>query len=189
MDKRAWKGGPDGGYRDRLLSFQWQLPPDLIEALRLPTARNGAHEVARRMIVAEALLGAERGQGVSYSRRKLSYSRGKRYRAPAHTYATVLGSVDKLVREGWLADDAGLAVPMPLKCWRPSRRTTSRSARPFAPMPACAWVPTHSSLRTIRAVGWRNSSFLPACLKIGPIGVEERSTSALTVRPQGSSPM
>jgi hypothetical protein len=80
MDKRAWKGGPDGGYRDRLLSFQWQLPPDLIEALRLPTARNGAHEVARRMIVAEALLGAERGQGVSYSRRKLSYSRGKRYR-------------------------------------------------------------------------------------------------------------
>jgi hypothetical protein len=28
--------------------------------------------------------------------------RGKRYRAPAHTYATVVGSVDELVQEGWL---------------------------------------------------------------------------------------
>jgi len=54
------------------------------------------------MIVAEALLGAQNGQGVSYSRRKVFYSTGKRYRAPAHTYVTVLGSVDELVQQGWL---------------------------------------------------------------------------------------
>ena len=48
------------------------------------------------------LLGAESGQGVSYSRRKLSYSRAKRYRGPDYTYATVLGSVNELVQEGWL---------------------------------------------------------------------------------------
>jgi hypothetical protein len=54
------------------------------------------------MILAEALLGAQNGQGVSYSRRKVFYSTGKRYRAPAHTYVTVLGSVDELMQQGWL---------------------------------------------------------------------------------------
>jgi hypothetical protein len=54
------------------------------------------------MIVAEALLGAQNGHGVSYSRRKVFYSIGKRYRAPAHTYTTVLGSVDELAQQGWL---------------------------------------------------------------------------------------
>jgi hypothetical protein len=54
------------------------------------------------MILAEALLGAQNGQGVSYSRRKVFYSIGKRYRAPTHTYATVLGSVDELAQQGWL---------------------------------------------------------------------------------------
>jgi len=54
------------------------------------------------MILVEALIGAQNGQGVSYSRRKVFYSIGKRYRAPAHTYATVLGSVDELAQQGWL---------------------------------------------------------------------------------------
>jgi hypothetical protein len=54
------------------------------------------------MILAEALLGAETGQGVSYSRRKVYYSGGKRYRSRAYTYATVLASVAELVQNGWL---------------------------------------------------------------------------------------
>lgn len=90
------------GYRDRPLTFQWQTPLGFIEALGLPAARNGAYEATRRAILAEALLGAESGQGVSYSRRKVFYGKGKRYRAPAHTYETVLGTVDELVQEGWL---------------------------------------------------------------------------------------
>ena len=111
------KVGVNAEYRDRPLSFQWQSPPGLIEALRLPTARNGAHDVAKPMIVAEALPGAEREQGVSYSRRKVAYSRGKRYRAPALTYATVLRSVDELVREGWLT---GYRVPPNNRGWQSS---------------------------------------------------------------------
>jgi hypothetical protein len=39
------------------------------------------------------VLRAASGQGVSYSRRKVFYSTGKRSRAPLHTYATVVGSV------------------------------------------------------------------------------------------------
>jgi hypothetical protein len=54
------------------------------------------------MILAEALLGAQNGQGISYSRRKVFYSIGKRYRAPAHTYVTVVESVDELAQQGWL---------------------------------------------------------------------------------------
>ena len=40
---------------------------------------------------------------MSYSRRKAFYASGKRYRAPGHTYSTVLGSVAELEREGWLS--------------------------------------------------------------------------------------
>jgi hypothetical protein len=90
------------GYRDRPFTFQWQSPDGFVEALDLPVAHNGAYEATRRAILAEALLGAETGQGVSYSRRKVFYSIGKRYRSSDHTYATVLGSVDELERKGWL---------------------------------------------------------------------------------------
>jgi hypothetical protein len=90
------------GYRDRRLTFHWRSPNCFADVLGLPTARNGAYEVTRSAILAEALLGAESGQGVSYSRRKVSYARGKRYRPPGHTYSTVLGSVDELEQEGWL---------------------------------------------------------------------------------------
>jgi hypothetical protein len=94
--------GDGTGYRDRPLTFQWQSPLGFVEALDLPAARNGAYEATRRAILAEALLGAESGQGVSYSRRKVFYSSGKRYRSPDHTYATVLGAVDELEQKGWL---------------------------------------------------------------------------------------
>jgi hypothetical protein len=90
------------GYRDRPLTFQWRLPSGFADTLGLPAASNSAYEVTRGVVLAEALLGAESGQGVSYSRRKVSYARGKRYRAPGHTYSTVLGSVAELEREGWL---------------------------------------------------------------------------------------
>lgn len=99
---KAWKTGGDAGYRDRPLTFQWQSPLGLVRALGLSATRNGAYEATRRAILAEALLGAESGQGVSYSRRKVFYSSGKRYRAPLHTYATVLRSVEELEQAEWL---------------------------------------------------------------------------------------
>src|SRR5260370_22267677 len=91
--------GGDAGYRDRPLSFQWLSPPGLVVALGLPSARNAAHDATRSMIVAEALLGAQNGQGVSYSPRKVFYSIAKRYRAPTHTCATALPSFHELVHQ------------------------------------------------------------------------------------------
>jgi hypothetical protein len=91
------------GYRDRPLRFLWRVTPALTQLLGLPAARNSAFEATRCAILAEALLGAESGQDVSYSRRKVSYVSGKRYRAADHTYSTVLGSVAELEREGWLS--------------------------------------------------------------------------------------
>jgi hypothetical protein len=123
------------GYRDRPLTFQWQSPPGFVDALGLPAARNRAYEATRRAILAEALLGAESGQGVSYSRRKVSYSRGKRYRAHAHTYATVLGSVDELVQVGWLS---GHRVKPNNRGWQSSFWATPdlvHAAREFATDP------------------------------------------------------
>ena len=110
-----WASGP--GYRDRPLTFQWRSPLRLVGALGLPAPRSGACEIARCAILADALLGALNGQGVSYSRRKVVYANGKRYRARAHTYATVLRSVDELVQEGWLY---GHRVPPNNRGWQSS---------------------------------------------------------------------
>jgi hypothetical protein len=95
----------DAAYRDRPFSFQWQSPIVLVEALGLPPAPNAAYGATRRMILAEALLGTASGQGVSYSRRKVFYAHGQQYRPRACTYATMLGAVAELVREGWLFED------------------------------------------------------------------------------------
>jgi hypothetical protein len=96
----CWAGG--AGYRDRPIIFQWRSPPDLVATLGLPPAGNAAHEATRSMILAEALLGAHTGQAVSYSRRKVFYATGRKYRSPAYTYATVMKSVAELVQQGWL---------------------------------------------------------------------------------------
>ncbi len=56
------------------------------------------------MILGEALLGVETGQGVSYSRRKVFYAAGKRYRDRSHTYLNILRAVDELVQKGWLRE-------------------------------------------------------------------------------------
>jgi hypothetical protein len=60
---------------------------------------------------------------VSYSRRKVSYSKGKRYRSSAYTYATVLGAVDELVQEGWLY---GFRVPPNNLGWQSSFSATPK---------------------------------------------------------------
>jgi hypothetical protein len=90
------------GYRDRPLGFQWRTPRGMYEALGMPAARNSAYETCRRTILGEALIAAENGQGVSYSRRKSFYADGKRYRGAAHTFTTVVRAVAELVQEGWL---------------------------------------------------------------------------------------
>jgi hypothetical protein len=68
---------------------------------------------------------------VSYSRRKVFYSSGKRYRSPGHTYATVLGSVDELEENGWFF---GHRAKPNVRGWQSSFRATPdlvRAAREF----------------------------------------------------------
>ena len=52
--------GLDANYRDEPLRFQWQSPIVLVEALDLAPARTLAYGATRRMVLAEALLAAER---------------------------------------------------------------------------------------------------------------------------------
>jgi hypothetical protein len=73
------------------------------------------------MLLAEALLGAENGQGVSYSRRKVFYAHGKRYRSPRYTYTTMLRSIDELVQQGWLDEQR---VAPNNRGWQSSFRAT-----------------------------------------------------------------
>jgi hypothetical protein len=78
------------------------LSSDFVAGLGLPAPRNADHEATRSMLLAEVLLGAESGQGVSYSRRKVFYADGRRYRSRAYTYTAVMRSVDELVQHGLL---------------------------------------------------------------------------------------
>lgn len=89
--------------RDRPLSFHWQAM-ELARLLCLPKARSRAHEMARASILAEAILGWESGQRVSYSRRRAFYSSSQRYRGTAFTYLTVMSAVEDLARRGWIID-------------------------------------------------------------------------------------
>jgi hypothetical protein len=89
--------------RDRPLTFHWHAM-DLVRLLRLPQARSRAHEMARASILAEAILGWESGQRVSYSRSHDFYSASRRYRGTAFTYSTVMSAIADLARAGWIND-------------------------------------------------------------------------------------
>jgi hypothetical protein len=89
--------------RDRPLGFHWQAV-DFAEALGLPRAGNAALEAARASILAEAILAAEAGKAVSYSRNRNFYSSSRRYRGTAFTYKTVLGAVADCDRQGLIID-------------------------------------------------------------------------------------
>jgi hypothetical protein len=88
---------------DRPLSFHWQTP-DFAHALGLPRAGNAALEAARASILAEAILAAEAGKAVSYSRNRNFYSSSRRYRGTAFTYKTVLGAVADFHHQGLIID-------------------------------------------------------------------------------------
>jgi hypothetical protein len=91
------------GDHDRPLGFHWQAPT-LERELGLPSARNAALEAARAAILAEAILGAESGRAISYSRNRNFYASAQRYRGTAYTYTTVLSAVAECDRHGFIID-------------------------------------------------------------------------------------
>jgi hypothetical protein len=94
---------PRGSTRDRPLSFHWSAP-NLSAQLGLRPPKSDHYDATRKAILAEAVLAAEAGQRVSYSRRRGFYSEGKRYRGTSYTYANVIPAVAELERSGWIVD-------------------------------------------------------------------------------------
>jgi hypothetical protein len=89
--------------RDRPLSFDWRAP-NIGRMLGLPSARNAALETSMMSILACAILAAETGQRVSYSRAKGFYANSSRYRGTAYTYVSVLAAIAALNAAGLILD-------------------------------------------------------------------------------------
>src|SRR6266446_3305764 len=86
---------------DRPLGFHWNVPW-LARDLGLCLPRK--LEAAASSVLAEAILAAEAGKAVSYSRNRNFYANSRRYRGTEYTYSTVLDSVALLHRDGWIVD-------------------------------------------------------------------------------------
>lgn len=88
--------------RGRPLGFHWNVNPEIVLTLDLPAPHSDNDLAARNSIIAEALIGAETGQCVSFSRRKNAYAHQRRYRGTAYTYTTVIRATDQLDELGWI---------------------------------------------------------------------------------------
>src|SRR6266478_4279423 len=86
---------------DRPLAFHWNVP-GLARDLGLCLPRK--LEATASAVLAEAILAAESGRAVSYSRNRNFYANSRRYRGTEYTYATVLAAVALLHRAGWIVD-------------------------------------------------------------------------------------
>jgi hypothetical protein len=95
---RYFRGG-----RDQPLSFDWHAP-NVGRMLGLPPARNAALEASMAAILASAILAADTGQRVSYSRNRNFYANGWRYRGTSYTYTNVLSSIAALSAVGLIED-------------------------------------------------------------------------------------
>jgi hypothetical protein len=119
----SWRNHlPRNSIRDRPLSFHWSAS-DLSIQLGLGPPRSAHHDATRKAILAEAVLAAEAGQRVSYSRRRGFYSEGKRYRGTSYTYASVIATVAELERSGCIVD---CRVPQGNRGWQSSFVATDK---------------------------------------------------------------
>jgi hypothetical protein len=88
--------------RDVPLTFRWRSPQPAIARLDLPQPKNARYAEARDAVFTEAVLAADTGRAVSFSRRKAHYVRRRRYYGPSYAYATVLAAVSDGVAAGLL---------------------------------------------------------------------------------------
>jgi hypothetical protein len=107
--------------RDRPLSFHWRTA-DFAQMLDLPCARNQTVNA----ILAEAILGLETGQHVSYSASKAFYSNGRRYRGTSYTYRSVLDAVAVAARAGLIRDSRQSRHRSENRGWQSSFVATDR---------------------------------------------------------------
>ena len=105
---------------DRPLGFHWNVP-GLAQDLGLCAPRK--LEAAVSSVLAEAILGAESGMAVSYSRNRNFYANSQRYRGTAYTYVTVLSAIALLYHTGWIINRK---VPPRHLGWQSSFVATTR---------------------------------------------------------------
>jgi hypothetical protein len=119
----------DEHYRDRPLGFHWSVDRDVISSLNLGPAPNKQCRAALNSTLTEAVLAAQEGRRVSYSRNRNFYIGQQRYRGTAYTYRTVLWAVAEGCRAGLLTD------------WRQQPGTDRKWQSTFAATPALleAW--------------------------------------------------
>ena len=86
---------------DRPLGFHWSVPR-LARDLGLCLPRK--LEAATSSVLAEAILAAEQGKAVSYSRNRNFYANSSRYHGTSYSYANVLSSVAALDAAGLIID-------------------------------------------------------------------------------------
>lgn len=86
--------------RDVPLRFDYLTGSDAISRLQLSEPKSPLHAAARNHIACEAVLAAEEGRWVAYSRRPCHYTGLTRYHGSAYTFRTVLSTIDEFVRLG-----------------------------------------------------------------------------------------
>lgn len=96
--------GSFGTSRDVPITFRFRSDADAMARLALPPAADERYADARNAVFTEAKLSAEMGRGLSYSRRRDSYARGRRYYGDAISYRTVLAAVNDGLNAGLLLE-------------------------------------------------------------------------------------
>ena len=91
--------------RDVPLTFQWRSPQPVMARLDLPQAKSARYGDARNVVFTEAVLAAETGRAVSYSRRKKHYVGHQRYYGRSYAYRTVLAAVSEGIEAGLLQEE------------------------------------------------------------------------------------
>jgi hypothetical protein len=92
------------GQSDRPLGFHWKTPTtDLIRFLGVPI-HSETQRRAVNSIVTEAVLAADEGRWVSYSRHKPFYSGQQRYHGTSYTYTVIIKAIDGLLLRGWIRE-------------------------------------------------------------------------------------
>jgi hypothetical protein len=96
--------GSFGTGRDIPITFQFRSDADAMAHLALPPAADRRYADARNAMLTEAKLAADMGRGLSYSRRRDFYTRGRRYYGDTISYRTVLAAVNQAVNAGLLVE-------------------------------------------------------------------------------------
>ena len=112
--------------------------------LALPPAADGRYADARNAVFTEAKLASDIGRGLSYSRRRDFYTRGRRYYGDTISYRTVLATVND-------GTDAGLLEERRARPGAHRRRSRRRSCIRATPL-LCTLLdqaPLHSSQREV----------------------------------------